>query len=189
MPRKSTTKRTSSPNSKLMLGEPMTTDRSPGLLGLFNYSDNMADGALKELAKYLASVVDDRPTAEDYACSVRTIYKPAIEENLLEPEVIRYLFLELVSDQQRLGLISKRHKYLAEKMLRVPRPQRGRGRPKGALGRVASSKRYKLLEDYVKERTLDRSLTQEQFAKERLGITDSDLENDFDLDDLDNPAA
>jgi hypothetical protein len=62
----------------------------------------------------------------------------------------------------------------------LPRPPRHkRGRPKGALGDKAYSKRYQLYLDWIYERTFNPSLTKEQFAKNRLRITDDDLNGKY----------
>ena len=60
---------------------------------------------------------------------------------------------------------------LADKLLPKP-PREKRGRPKGALGDNAYNKRYGLLQHWIYEKTLNPSLTKEQFAKQRLDITD-----------------
>ena len=86
-----------------------------------------------------------------------------------------------VSMQHGRGLISKQHRELALKLLPKP-PRRKRGRPKGALGVKAYNKRYELYQDWIYEKTLNPSLTKKQFAKERLGITDDDLEGEYSSD-------
>jgi len=76
--------------------------------------------------------------------------------------------------------ISAKHREIALKLLPKP-PRRKRGRPKGALGDDAYNKRYELYQDWIYERTLNPSLTKEQFAKKRLGITDEDLEGEYSI--------
>ncbi|MGO8925255.1 MAG: hypothetical protein ACLQF4_20230 [Xanthobacteraceae bacterium] len=78
----------------------------------------------------------------------------------------------------------KEHCHLALKLLPKP-PRQKRGRPKGALGNKAYKKRDQLYRDWIYEKTFNPSLTQEQFAKKRLGITDVAFEDNFDLDDPD----
>ena len=65
-------------------------------------------------------------------------------------------------------------------------PDRGRGRPKGAHGKAAHTKRYQLYKDWIREEALNPSLTKEEFVKKHLGITDVEFDADFDPD---NPDA
>jgi hypothetical protein len=57
-----------------------------------------------------------------------------------------------------------------------------RGRPKGALGNEAYHKRHSLYLDWVGQKALNPCLTKEQFAKERLRITDDDLAGDYEIE-------
>jgi hypothetical protein len=77
--------------------------------------------------------------------------------------------------------ISAKHRELALKLLPKP-PRRKRGRPKGAFGGDAYNKRHDLYRDWIYEKTLNPSLTQKQFAKKRLGITDEELEGEYGID-------
>jgi hypothetical protein len=76
------------------------------------------------------------------------------------------------------GRISEGHHELAVRLL--PKPTRRKsGRPKGALGDKAYNKRCQLYLDWISEKSLRPFLTKEQFAKERLGITDEDLNGEY----------
>lgn len=77
--------------------------------------------------------------------------------------------------------ISAKHRELVLKLLPKP-PRRQRGRPKGALDDNAYNKRYDLYRDWKYETTINPTLTKEQFAKKRLGITDEELEGEYGID-------
>jgi hypothetical protein len=128
---------------------------------------------------YIADLADAKSSAADYAMSIRKLYDVAVEETG-EVEDVREFLLFHISLQHKRGLISKEHHRLALKLLPklVPSGQGG-GRPKGAVGKAAYVKRYKLYRDWIYAKTFHPSLTKEQFAKERLGITDEDLEGDY----------
>ena len=155
-------------------------------VGVFNYLAGVADGPWKGVFNHFAGVADAKPTAADYALSVRKLYDGLAEQTGHDAELLRECLLLLVSEQLCLGLISKEHRELVDKLLAKPEPpRRGRGRPIGAFGKAAHHKRYELYQDWIREKALDPSLTQEQFVKQRLGITDAEFEEDFDLEDPD----
>jgi hypothetical protein len=122
---------------------------------------------------YLADLADAKPTAADYAVTVRKLYDVLVEE-IGDPAAVREFLLFHVPLQHGRGLISKHHRELALKLLPKAPRQKG-GRPKGALGDNAYKKRYQLYVDWTHDKTLNPSLSKEQFAKKRLGITDEDL--------------
>jgi hypothetical protein len=129
---------------------------------------------------YLADLADAKPTAADYAITVRKVYD-VLAEDTGDPVGVREFLLFQVSAQQHRGLISKQHRGLVIKLL-PNLPRQKRGRPKGARGDDAYSKRYELYQDWIYEKTLNPSLTKEEFAKKRLGITDKDLEGEYEFD-------
>ena len=62
----------------------------------------------------------------------------------------------------------------------MPKPPRQKDRrPKGAFGYKAYNKRHQLYVDWIYEKTLNPSLTKEQFARKRLSITDEDLKGKY----------
>ena len=159
------------------------TDQSVGLL---NCLARVPEGPWKELSNYFAGAADAKPSAADYAFSVRKLYERLVEETGQDAELLRECLLLLVSEQQSLGLISKEHRELVDKLLAKPKPPaRGRGRPIGAFGKAAHYERYELYQDWIREKARNPSLTQKQFVKKRLGITDAEFEKDFDLNDPD----
>ncbi len=119
---------------------------------------------------YLADLAEAKPNAADYATTVRTLYEVLVKEGV-GPEDARDFLRFHVPAQHERGLISKQHRNLALKLL--PKPVgRARGRPPGAFGEKAYKEQYKLLGDWIYEKTLDPSLTKEQFEKKHLGITE-----------------
>ena len=129
---------------------------------------------------YLTNVADRRLSAEDYAMAVRKLYDVLGEDTGDAERALEFL-KDHVPEQHGRGLISKQHQNLALNLLPKP-PRRKRGRPKGALGIKAHKKRRELYRDWIFEKSLNPSLTQKQFAKERLGITDEELEGEYALD-------
>ena len=159
-------------------------------VGLLNYLARVPDGSLKELSNYFAGVAVAKPSAADYAFSVRKLYDRLVKETGQDAELLRECLLLLVSEQQGLGLISKQHRRLLDQLLPKPKlspkaapPDRKRRRPKGAFGKAAHGKRYELYRDWKREKALNPSLTKDEFVKKRLGITEAEFEEDFDLDD------
>ena len=135
-----------------------------------------------DVYNHLADLADAKLNSADYAKKVRTLYDVLAAETGDAAEVRDFL-LHQVSGQQHRGLLSKQHSRLVAKLLPEPAPSgQGRGRTKGALGKASNTKRYKLYQDWMYERTLDPSLTKERFAKQRLGITDEDLSGDYSSD-------
>jgi hypothetical protein len=127
---------------------------------------------------YLADLADDKLNPADFAKKVHTLYDLLAKENG-DAEMARKFLLYQVSAQLHRGLISKQHRGLVAKLLPKPAPPgQGRGRTKGALGKASNTKRYKLYQDWIYEKTLNPSLTKERFAKQRLGITDKDLKGE-----------
>jgi hypothetical protein len=156
------------------------TDRS---IGVFNA--DVADGPWKKVSNYFDGVADLKPTAADYAISVRKLYDLiAVDEAWQQDtELLREILLSLVSAQLHRGLISKQHDTLVAKLLPEPTPaHRGRGRPKKAFGKAAQNKKYVLYRDWIYTKARNPSLTKEQFAKQRLGITDEDLAGEYSID-------
>ena len=159
-------------------------------VGLLNYLARVPDGAWRELSNHFAGVADAKPSAADYAFSVRKLYDRLVKETGQDAELLRECLLLLVSEQLGLGLISKQHRRLVDQLLPKPKlspkaapPDRKRRRPKGAFGKAAHCKRYELYRDWIREKALNPSLTKDEFVKKRLGITDAEFEEDFDLDD------
>ena len=144
------------------------TDRPVPWVGVFNY---------------LADLADAKQDAAAYAMKVRTLYDVLVEE-LGDAEAAREFLLFHVPMQHGRGLISNQHCKLALKLLPKP-PRRKRGRPEGARGGDAYNKRYDLYRDWNYEKSLNPSLTKEQFTKKHLGITDTEFDADFDPDDPD----
>lgn len=91
-------------------------------------------------------------------------------------DALQFLLFHLPSQR-----VSKQHRALAIKLLPKP-PRLQRGRPKRAPGRKAYGKLRQLYTDWNWEKACRPSLTKEQFAKERLGITDQDLTGEYALD-------
>ena len=141
------------------------TDRPVPWQGVFNYLEELADA---------------KPSAADYAMKVRKLYD-VFAEDTGDPAAVQEFLLLRMSAQQHRGLISNQHRELVLKLLPKP-PHQKRGRPKGALGDYAYNKRYELQQHWIYEKTLNPSLTKEQFAKQRLGITDEDLEGEYSSD-------
>ena len=126
---------------------------------------------------YLADLADAKPTAADYATTVRKLHDVLVEESGDAQAVREFLVLFHTSAPYHRGRISKRHRELVVKLLPKP-PRQKPGRPEGALGDNAYKKRHQLYMDWRHDKTLNPSLTKEQFAKKRLGITDEDLKKD-----------
>ena len=126
---------------------------------------------------YLADRADAKPNSAAYAMEVRKLYDVLIEDGC-DPVEVRDGLLYCVSTQHQRGLISKKHRALIAELLPKP-PRQKRGRPKGALGDNAYNKRHQLHLDWIYEKTLNPSLTKEQFAKKRLGITEAQFDADF----------
>jgi hypothetical protein len=128
---------------------------------------------------YLADLADAKLNSADYAKQVRALYDLLAKQNG-DAEMARKFLLHQISAQLHRGLISKQHRGLVAKLLPKPAPPgQGRGRTKGALGKASNTKRYKLYQDWIYEKTLNRSLTKERFAKQRLGITNEDLKGEY----------
>lgn len=125
---------------------------------------------LKGVFIYLANLADANPIPADYAIKVREVFDVLVKETG-DAVMARDFLLTQVSAQHQLGLISKEHHELVQQMLPKPSARR-RGRPKEALGKGAYDRKYKLYLDWKYEKTIDPSLTKEQFAKRRLEITD-----------------
>jgi hypothetical protein len=124
----------------------------------------------------LADLADAKPSAADYAMTVRKMFD-VLAEDTGDAEWVREYLLFQVSVQQHHGLVSKQHHKLVRKMLPKP-PARKRGRPKEAFGKDAYDGNYKLYRDWICESTVDPSLTKVQFALRRLGITNDQYKND-----------
>ena len=124
----------------------------------------------------LADLADAKPSAADYAMTVRKMFD-VLAEDTGDAEWVREFLLFQVSVQQHRGLVSKQHHKLVRKMLPKP-PARKRGRPKEAFGKDAYDGNYKLYRDWICESTVDPSLTKVQFALRRLGITNDQYKND-----------
>jgi hypothetical protein len=123
---------------------------------------------------YIADLADAKTNAAEYAMKVRELYDVLIEEGGDPAEVHGTL---LYFDSLRSP--SKQHTALVAKLLPRPPHQKGPGRPKGALSVKAYDQRYQLYLDWIYEKTLNPSLTKEQFAKERLHITDEELKGEY----------
>lgn len=128
-------------------------------------------------ANSLWDLAEANPGAPDFAIRVRKAYD-VITEAGTEPADARALLVFQLSLMQQRGLITKKHCTLADQLLPKPPPKK-RGRPKGALGDNAYNKRYELQQHWTYEKTLNPSLTKEQFAQQRLSITDEDLEGKY----------
>lgn len=129
---------------------------------------------------HLEELAEAKIAVAEHAMRVRKVYDVLIEDGCNPVEVSDGL-LYCVSTQHQRGLISKQHRALIAELLPKP-PRQKRGRPKGALGDNAYNKRYQLYLDWNYEKTLNPSLTKEQFAKKRLGITDEDLKGEHSSD-------
>jgi hypothetical protein len=127
------------------------------------------------VSKYLADFANAKPSAADYAMKVRKVFDMLVEDTVDAAGAGEFL-LSHVSAQHQLGIISMQHRTLVTEMLPKP-PARVRGRPKKALGKDAHDRKYKQYLDWIYASTLDPSLTKEQFAKRRLGITDEQYKN------------
>jgi hypothetical protein len=123
-------------------------------------------------------------SAEAYAARVRVAYDQIVQdcEDPQALEAARHVLLQFVGVQLHAGLISVRHQALAKKML--PKPKHPRGRPKDAQGDDASGRNWQLLYDWVYDKTLDPALTEEQFAKRKLGISDADYDREDELQNV-----
>jgi hypothetical protein len=124
----------------------------------------------------LADLANAKPSAADYAMTVRKMFD-VLAEDTGEAEWVREYLLFQVSLQQHRGLVSKQHHKLVRKMLPKP-PARKRGRPKKAFGKDAYEGTYKLYRDWICENTVDPSLTKVQFALRRLGIANDHYKDD-----------
>jgi hypothetical protein len=129
---------------------------------------------------FLADLADKPPGPADYAIKVRQLYDVLLQETS-DPAEVREFILFHIAAHQHHGQISEKHRDLVLKLLPEP-PRRGRGRPKGALGNTAHDKRHQLYSDWIGESTLSPSLTKEQFAQSRLGISDRELAGPYELD-------
>jgi hypothetical protein len=118
-----------------------------------------------------------------YAIEVRRLYDVVVERTGDDEEMREFLSFQL-RVEQAFKHITPEYLRLAIKLLPKP-PARKKGRRSGALGEDAHALRYKLYQDWTRERALNPHLTKEQFAKKRLSISDAELEDDFDLDDPD----
>lgn len=131
-------------------------------------------------ANSLWDLAEANPSAADFAIRVLKAYDVITETGADPADARAFLIFQL--DLMRLrGLIYEKHCALADKLLPKP-PRQKRGRPKGALGNEAYNKRYSLYLDWVCQKALNPGLTKEQFAKERLGITDDDLAGDYEVE-------
>jgi hypothetical protein len=125
--------------------------------------------------KYLATLADAQTSAASYATKVCRVFEVVVEETGDAPTA-RDFFLSHVSAQYQLGAISAQHRELVIELL--PKSAiKGRGRPKEALGKSTYDRKYKLYLDWISGSTADPSLTKEEFAKQRLGITDEKHNN------------
>jgi hypothetical protein len=127
---------------------------------------------LKGVFHFLANLAERKPSAADYAMTVRKVFDMLVEETG-DAVTARDFLLAQVSAQHQLGLISKQHRTLVTESLPKP-PAKVRGRPKKALGKDTHDRKYKQYLDWIYASTLDPSLTKVQFAKRELGITDDD---------------
>ena len=153
-------------------------------VGAFSHLVGVAVGSWREVFNYFAGVPDAKPTAADYAFSVRKLYEMLVgaEAVQVQDDDLRECLLLLVWQQLRAGVISKQHYRQVDKLLPKANatPLDGRGRPKGAYGKAAHTKRYQLYKDWIREEALNPSLTKEEFVKKHLGITDVEFDADFD---------
>jgi hypothetical protein len=174
------------------------TDRpGPWRIGAFNY---------------LADLAAAKPSAADYAISVREMYDVLVEHTGDPTAVWEFIDFQLSLGQwvsrmtlPRTSPKKQQHpqgghgrnrtvrpsvqwdrisaKHRELALKLLPRPPRRKhGRPEGARSNKAYDKRYKLYLDWNYETTLNPSLTKEQFAKKHLGITDAEYNADFDND-------
>jgi hypothetical protein len=125
---------------------------------------------------FLADLADERLTPAEYAKAVLKLYDVLVQYADDAADALQFLLFHLPSQR-----VSKQHRALAVKLLPNP-PRRNSGRPKGAPGRKAYRKLRQLYTDWNWEKARRPLLTKEQFAKERLGITDQDLTGDYALD-------
>jgi hypothetical protein len=125
---------------------------------------------------YLADRAGEQLTPAEYAKAVLKLYDVLVRNADDAADALQFLLFHLPSQR-----VSKQHRALALKLLPKP-PRRNSGRPKGAPGRKAYSKLRQLYTDWNWEKARRPLLTKEQFAKERLGITDQDLTGDYALD-------
>jgi hypothetical protein len=125
--------------------------------------------------KSLADLAHRKPSAADYAMTVRRVFDMLVEETG-DAAAARDFLLSHASAQHQLGIISTQHRTLVTERLPKP-PARVRGRPKKALGKDTHDRKYKQYLDWIYASTLDPSLTKEQFAKRCLGITDEQCKN------------
>ena len=131
--------------------------------------------------QYLADLADEKPSSAEYAMRVRKLHDVLVEETGDTKAVRKFLLLFHTSALYHRGRISKRHRELVVKLLpKLPRQKHRR--PKGALGNKAYIKRHQLYLDWICEKTFTPSLTKDQFAKRRLGITEAQFDEDFDPD-------
>jgi hypothetical protein len=130
-------------------------------------------------ANSLWDLAEANASAADFAVSARKVYD-VLTAGGAEPADVRAVLILQVSLMHHRGLVTKEHCALTDKLL--PKPSGGdRGRPKGALGKKAYNRRYSLYLDWVGEKALNPDLTKEQFAKQRLGITDDDLAGNYEI--------
>jgi hypothetical protein len=130
--------------------------------------------------QHLKDLAEAKISVAEHAMRVCKVYDVLIEDGC-DPVEVRDGLLYCVSTQHQRRLISKRHHALIVELLPKP-PRQKRGRPKGALGDNAYRKRHQLYRDWIHEKTLNPSLTKEQFAMKRLGITDEDLKGEYSSD-------
>src|SRR5262249_14318671 len=111
----------------------------------------------KGVFNYLADLADAKGSATDYAMTVCKVYDVLVEDTG-DAAMAREFLLFQVSLQHHRGVISGQHYKLVAKLL-PSRPNRPRGRPKGAAGKGAYGRRYQLYCDWIYESTFDPSLT------------------------------
>ena len=138
----------------------------------------------RDVLRRLESLAEEKMTAAEYAMRVRELHDVLVEESGDAKAAREFLLLFHTSALYHRGRISKRHRELVVKLLPTPPRQKG-GRPRGALGDNAYDKRHQLYLDWLYEKTFHPSLTKEQFAKKRLGITEAQFDADFDPEDPD----
>jgi hypothetical protein len=126
----------------------------------------------------LWDLAETNPSAADFAIRVRQVYETFTEAGWAEPADARALIMFELSSMLSKRRITEKHRTLANELLPKP-PSKKRGRPKGAIGREAYNKRSSLYRDWIGQQALNPHLSKEQFAKERLKITDKDLAGDF----------
>jgi hypothetical protein len=109
---------------------------------------------------------------------VRIIYDALIGtcDDPDELALARQLLVQGITLALHKGAISAQHHALALKML--PEPKRSRGRPQQGKGDAAYDKNWQLYYDWVYDKTREPSLTEEQFAKRRLGISETSYDHD-----------